>query len=137
MRLDVCEYIRRITSVLPRRPKEEAEHLAVVGRSGGDGEGEVECQRRGTHRGNVDAEAEAGSDPELVGMQRDVLLDGAKVAEERTANHVVGRERKIVFGRVEPLEPAADGNAHVLRRSAAELEAADRGKTAGKIVFEN
>src|SRR5207244_3002502 len=70
-------------------------------------------------------------------MQCDVLLDSAKVAEERTADHVVGRERKIVFSRVEPLEPAADGNPHVLRRRAAELEAADRGKTAGKIVFEN
>src|SRR5206468_4069652 len=45
--------------------------------------------------------------------------------------------RIVILGRVEPLEPAADGNAHVLGRCAAELEATDRGEAAREVVFED
>src|SRR5436305_11935493 len=99
------------STALPRRPKEEAEHLPVVGRCRSDGESEVERQRSWAHRRNVDAEAKTWSNAELVGMQSDVFLDRAKVHKERAADHVVGRQRIVVLGGVEPLEPATDGDA--------------------------
>src|SRR5262245_45857662 len=70
-------------------------------------------------------------------MQRHVSLHGAEITEECAADHVVSRQREVVLGRVEPLESTADRHAHVLRRSAAELESADRGETAGKVVLED
>src|SRR5262249_47829588 len=101
----------------------------MIGGCRGDWERKVKRQRSRTHRGNVDAETKAGSDAELIRMQRHISLDGTEVTEKRAPDHVVCSQREVVFSRIEPLEPATDRHAHILRRRTAELKAADRGET--------
>src|SRR5687767_4222554 len=121
--------------VLAHRAEEEAEDLALVGGGIGNGEGEVEGERSWSERGNADAEAEARRHAEIVGADCDIALDGSEIAEEGSAEHLVGREREEVFERIQELELATDADAGIERGGAAELEAAERGEAAGEIVF--
>ena len=61
-----------------------------------------------------------------------VRFDRAEVAEDDAVEHVVGGDRKEVLDRIEPLEVATDLHVARRRRCAAEVEAADRGETAGE-----
>ena len=78
---------------LTRRSEEEAEHLAVVGGGGGDGEGEIEGERGGAHRRDVDANVagtllgDAGGDRLTIDGAFDIALaDAITASRDRLPN---------------------------------------------------
>src|SRR5258707_11503077 len=119
---------RSVPATLPLQADAEAEDLRVVGVGFGYREGEVQRDQGRAHRRDSDSQTQAWRGAEIV--QRDVLVDRAEVDECHPMDHVIGGEREQVFDRVEEFEVATDLDVADDRRSAAEIEAAERGKAA-------
>ena len=123
---------------LPQESHKEAENSFVVGILGEYRECKVECKRRSiSHSGNLNTESEAGSHPESFSIDFHLFFDGSKVAKYDAFEHVICRQRKQVFDRINPHELSANSNSTLDRGGSSEVKSSKRGKAASKIVLEN
>src|SRR5690606_35027378 len=117
--------------------EEEAEVLDIVAVSMVHRHRQVEGERSRAERWDVDANAEARRDAEVLAMELNIALNGAEVAEHHTFDHVVGRQREHIFRRANKTEPTTNIDARFGRRRTTKVKTAERRVTTGEIVLEN